>query len=380
MLRRRGIMGGKAGGRSAVPALAASLVAALVPFLAATASAGPPQRIVSLNLCSDQILLDLVPRERIAALSFLAADPAMSADVERTKGIPTVRGAAEEVLALKPDLVLAGLYSTPATQSLLRRLGMPVVGVPLASSFDEIRDTVRLMARVTGEIERGEAMVRDFDRRIANARSAPSSLVGEGSPHAAPPREKASVKEEGVTTALAYQVNSLTSGPGSLIDEMLTAAGLRNLAGDRVLGPGGRLPLETLLVTPPDLLVFANAPDDFRTVLGDNLRHPALAEVLRERRTVHLPMPLWLCGTPHVAEAVEILAAARRSPAPVARPVHDPDRLGALAADGPAIALGYGKPPGGEPGSTRSLLVEEGRGEEDSRIDGSGDGAEKRPP
>lgn len=257
----------------------------------ACAASAQPKRIVSLNLCSDQILLDMVPRERIAALSFLATDPTMSVDAERAAGISIVRGEAEEVLALAPDLVLAGAYSTPATQNLLTRLGVPVVPVPLASTFDEIREVVRLIARVTGEEARGEEMVRTFDARLAEA----------GAPEGA-----------NEPTALAYQVNSLASGPGSLMDEMLKAAGLRNYAADRTLGPAGRLPLETMVMDPPDLLVFANAPDDFRTVLGDNLRHPAVRYITQSRRSMHLPMPLWLCGTQHTAEAVSRLASARK--------------------------------------------------------------------
>lgn len=268
------------------------LAAAACVAAPSLAGAGVPKRIVSLNLCSDQILLDLVPRERIAALSFLAPDPTMSVEPQRAEGLPIVRGEAEEVLALNPDLVLAGAYSTPATQDLLKRLGVPVVAVPLASSFAEIRDVVRVIAKAAGEEARGEDMIRAFDARLAAARAP------EG---ATPP------------TALAYQVNSLASGPGSLLDEMLIAAGFKNYAAGRTLGPGGRLPLETMVMDPPDVLVFANAPDDFRTVLGDNLRHPGVRFVVEHHPSMHLPMPLWLCGTQHTAEAVARLAAVRAS-------------------------------------------------------------------
>lgn len=253
--------------------------------------AASARRIVSLNLCADQILLDLVARERIAGLSFLARDPTMSTNVEGARGIPAVQGSAEEVLALGPDLVLVGSYSTPATQSLLRRLGVRVAGIPMASSFEEIRAVVRQIAHETGDEAEGEALIVDFDRRLEAARA---------------PRT------ENRPFALAYQVNSLASGPGSLLHEMIEAAGFRNLAADRTLGPGGRLPLESLVLDPPDLLIFANAPGDFRTVLGDNLRHPAVRYIAGHQASLHLPMPLWLCGTPRAVEAVERLAAARR--------------------------------------------------------------------
>jgi iron complex transport system substrate-binding protein len=258
------------------------------------AHASPPQRIVSLNLCIDQMLLDLVPRGRIAALSFLVQDPAMSPRVAEAEGIPTVRGEAEEILALDPDLVLAGTWSTPATVSLLERLGRRVVKVPMASSFAEIREAVRIMGETVGEPERAATMIEDFDRRLAKATGQASSAR---------------------PTAVAMQVNSLASGPGSLVDEVLTAGGFDNIArvaeSEGKLGPGGRLPLETLLLAPPDVIVLANSPADFRTVLGDNLRHPALTRLAAGRPSVHLPMRTWLCGTPAIVEAVEKLAALR---------------------------------------------------------------------
>ena len=171
------------------------VVAAVAVLVAASpAFAAKPQRIVSLNLCTDQILLDLVSRQRIAALSFLAADPTMSSMVEEARGLKTIQGAAEEVLALDPDLVFVGQYSTPATVSLLERLGQRVVKVAMASSFAEIRSVVRHMAEAVGEGPRGDAMIADFDARISAAKALPDS---------SPP------------TVMAMQVNSLASGPGT---------------------------------------------------------------------------------------------------------------------------------------------------------------------
>ncbi len=260
------------------------------------ALAEPPRRIVSLNLCTDQLLIDLVPRERIEAVSFLATDRTLSAYASRLQGLTQVRGTAEEVLTLAPDLVIAGEYTTGPTVDLLRRLGVKLLVVPLASDFEGMRSSLRLIAEAVGEKERGEAVITEFDERVRGARST----------------------VPGQPTAVAYQVNSLTSGPGSLLDAALDAAGYRNIARDLKLGPAGRLPLEALVASPPDLVVLANAPDDFKTVLGDNLRHPAFADLLRRRPSVHLPMPLWMCATPKIAEAVEILASMKRTGVAVA--------------------------------------------------------------
>ena len=273
----------------------AAAITALGLTMPAAARAGEPgakpQRIISLNLCTDQLLADLVPRERIAAVSFLATDRTLSASASKLSGIRQVRGTAEEVLALAPHLVIAGEYTTGPTVDLLRRLGVNVLVVPLAADFDGMKKSIRLIAENVGEVERAENIIAEFDERLRAARS----LV------------------PGRPTALALQVNSLASGAGSLLDAALEVAGYHNMARDVRLGPAGRLPLEKLVASPPDLIVLANAPDDFRTVLADNIRHPAFAALLKMRSFVHLPMPLWMCATPKIADAVELLASMKRS-------------------------------------------------------------------
>jgi iron complex transport system substrate-binding protein len=267
----------------------AMLAGALAVAPALARADGVPQRIVSLNMCSDQIVVDLVPRERIRAVSHLAADPLVSAVAEKARGIPWTRGNAEEVLAFQPDLVIAGAYTTPATVALLERLGLKILKVPVASDLDGARAVTRLIADAVGERDKAERLLADFDRRIA------AVAPGEGT------RPK----------AVVYQVNNLASGPGSVADNVLRAAGFINLTAELNVGPGGQLPLELLVADPPDLIVLSGPIDEYRTVVADNLRHPALTALMRTRKTTTLPWRLWLCATPHLADAVERLAAVR---------------------------------------------------------------------
>jgi iron complex transport system substrate-binding protein len=259
---------------------------------------GVPQRIVTLNACADQVVVDLVPRERIRAVSHLAADPLTSAVAEKAQGIPWTRGNAEEVLAFDPDLVIVGEFTTPATVALLERLGLKILKVPDASDFDGARAVTRLIADAVGEKEKAERWLADFDPRIAAAAPANPGW-----------RPK----------AVMYQVNNLASGPGSIADTVLRATGFANLTAELNLGPGGQLPLESLVADPPDLIVLSGPIDEYRTVVADNLRHPALLALMRTHKTTTLPWRLWLCATPHLAEAVERLAAVRATMAPRAK-------------------------------------------------------------
>lgn len=275
-----------------------SILLCSAPFATFASAAAKPQRIVSLNLCVDQILIDLVAKDRIAALSFLATDPTLSAVAERAKSYPRLRGEAEAILELNPDLVLVGAYSTPATRLLLQRLGKRVEVVHQPMTLAGIRDLVTHLADLVGAPERGKAMIAAFDKRLQDATALP------GGAHVDPLLKK--------PTALILEVNNIVSSKGSLLDDALTYAGLENTAGHGVAAPGGRVTLETLIAAPPDVLVLANTPDDFKTVLADNLRHPALRAIRKDRPVVTVPMWASLCGTPHVATAVEQFAAARR--------------------------------------------------------------------
>ncbi len=293
--------------------IVACFVATAAAVASASAQAPPkPQRIVSINLCTDQLLLDLVSRERIQALSHLAADPNVSAAHAAARGLPTTRGEAEAVLGFDPDLVLAGTFSTPATVALLERIGRRVVKVGVASDLDGVRSSVRQVAEAVGEPERGEAVVATFDRRIAAAAAKASAPGGA--------QTADGLRGGGRPAALTYQVNGLASGSGSLMDAALAAAGLRNHARTVGLGAGGSLPLEALLVMPPDLLVLSGPVDEYRTVVADNLRHPALAALRRATPSLVLPWRTWLCGTPNIAGAIEQLAEARAAlPSPGSR-------------------------------------------------------------
>ncbi|MEQ1611540.1 MAG: ABC transporter substrate-binding protein, partial [Hyphomicrobiaceae bacterium] len=267
--------------------VATSLLLALQP--GAGTAAAKPSRIVSLNLCTDQILVDLVPRSRIAALTTLAIDRNVSAIADDVRGLRLISGAAEEVIGLDPDLVLASPIAAAPTVDLLRRLGRRVELVPFATSFDEIRASVRQIAVAVEEVERGEVLIARFDRALAAARS----------------------RAEKHPEALVYQVNGLVSGTGSLADAALKAAGLANQVERRAIAPGARLALESIIVMPPDLVVLAHGTHTYHTVVSDNLRHPALARVMARTAGMELPMPLWLCGGPRIADAVGMLAGAR---------------------------------------------------------------------
>jgi len=231
------------------------------------------ERVVSLNLCTDQMLVLLAP-EKVAALTPLARDPALSFVAREAARLPTVRASAEAVLRLQPDLVLAEPYGAQTTLALLREEGLRVLTVPEPRDFAAIRAETRELAAALGVSQRGNALIRAMDAELAAL------------PH---PRESRS--------ALVWEPRGFTAGPGTLMDAVLRAAGLINASGGRRTG------LEALLRHPPDLLVVSAAPE-YPSLASEMLDHPAIADIPRRA----IPPALMLCAGPFTADAAALLA------------------------------------------------------------------------
>ena len=148
--------------------------------------------------------LELVPRERILALS---PDAARSFSFLRQKagGVSQVRPVAEDVLVLNPDLVVRSYGGGPHALRFFERAGIDVLQIPFANNLDDIRNNAKAVAARLGSAERGNALVVQMDRRLER-------LQQTGKP----------------ATALYMTPTGVTSGPGTLVHEMLAAAGLDN--------------------------------------------------------------------------------------------------------------------------------------------------------
>ena len=113
-------------------------LAVVLILISAPALADKPQRIVSIGLCTDQLLLMLAEPEQIASVSIWARDSNMSYMIDAVGDIPLNHASIEEVVGFEPDLVLASEFVAWDTLSLLRSLGYPVRQVPVVTSVDQI--------------------------------------------------------------------------------------------------------------------------------------------------------------------------------------------------------------------------------------------------
>lgn len=276
--------------------LGAAVLAALVVLArpAGAEEAAAPRRIVSLNLCTDELLLRLVPRDRIASITWLSQDPRASNMAEAARGVPANHGLAEEVLAFRPDLVVAGRYTTRTAVALLRRVGIRVVDFDVPNDLAGVAAQVRGFAALVGEPERGEALVAEMERRLA-----------------AIPRPAADAARPG---AFVLRPNGFTAGRGSLVDDILTRAGLDNLAARLGLAAFGQVPLETVVLEGADVLVLNDARDGPPSLATAVLDHPVLTRLRRRLIVARVPSRLWTCAGPSIVDAAELLGEAIHGP------------------------------------------------------------------
>src|SRR5690606_7554056 len=146
--------------------------------------------------------------------------------------LPVNHAQAEELFLMKPDLVLAGTFSSRATVGLLRKLGVRVEEFAPARSFSDIEDHLRRMGDLLGKQVGASQQVDKMKAALAAIR---------------PPAQRKPVA--------LYYANGDASGQGTLVDEAVRLAGLGNLADRAGIRGSAPLPLEKLVLENPDILV-----------------------------------------------------------------------------------------------------------------------------
>jgi iron complex transport system substrate-binding protein len=109
------------------------------------------------------------------------------------------------------------------------------------------------------------------------------------------------------STALVFNPDGFTVGAGTLVDDILTRAGLDNVAAHMNLGNYTQIPLEILVNSAVDVLIVSASRDGPPSLATEMLRHPVLSELGSHTHVVVLPSRLWICGGPEIVEAISRL-------------------------------------------------------------------------
>ena len=253
--------------------LAAGLIASASPAIAA------PQRVVSMNLCTDQIAMLLAADGQLISVSDLAKDERMSSMAQQAEAYQINHGRAEEIYLMQPDLVVAGQFTQGPTVQMLRRLGITVEVFPPAESIEAIRAEISRMGELLGREAAADDLIAEFDEGLESVIS----------------------KTDNGRAAL-YYANGFTSGRNTLAGTILDAAGYENVASDFGIEQTKALPMELIVMTSPDRVITgAKWPGQSRSEAI--LDHPALKKLAFNR--AELTDRVWVCGKPDTPRAVQ---------------------------------------------------------------------------
>ena len=266
-------------------------IAILILIALPISASGKPQRIVSIGLCTDQLLLMLADREQIASVSNWALDERMSYMRETVGDIPINRASIEEVIRFEPDLILASEFVGRDTMRMLSQLGYSVARLPVPTSIGETYDLIAEFGERTGNLVRAQAVIESMRRQLLQIRSQ----------YAARPQK----------TFIIYGPNGFTIGANTLENDIFTHAGYRNLAAEMGIEGFQSISLEKLIAADPDVLQIDRDLSRPNALATSRLSHPAIAKMIDQREPLDIPLRLRICAGPMLTEAVEIMAKRR---------------------------------------------------------------------
>ena len=267
-------------------------VSALIFGASAACTEPAPARIVSINLCADELLVALADPGQIAALSPYATDETLSFVAETARRFRHDASEAETVVDLNPDLVLAGRFTKRETRDLLRSLGYRVVEVDPVRSIANSIGQIREVAALVGHPERGEALVAEIE--AARTRALAVAQAGRSE------------------TAAVYQRRGYVTGADTLTGELMGLVGFTNVGGALAGKVGGFVPLERLVAEPPQLLIVGTSASHAEDQGSALLAHPALLKLFPPEKRIVLPEKLTVCGGPSLPTALDWLMRERQ--------------------------------------------------------------------
>ena len=264
-----------------------AVFAALVRSAPLGAEPAPAKQVISLNLCTDQLLMALADPGQIAALSPLARDPLLSNMAEEAQTFRIIKPRSETLLQIQPDLVLTAPYEHRLTRQILTNHRIEIMTMGVWTSLEAGKEQIRQLARRLGHIDRGQMLINRIDE--AMSRVVPVSTA---------------------RSMLEIERRLYAPGTQSLVADLVRQWGLTNHADRLGVGQGGFVALERLLGDRPDVLLVTDSSPMVEDMGIALLRHPAPNTVFDEKRRIGIPTRLSLCGGPQTPALIRHLSQA----------------------------------------------------------------------
>ncbi len=243
--------------------------------------------VVSLDFCADQYALAFADRDDILAVSQDATGP-LSFYRGRAEGLAQTRSSAEEVLMLRPDIVIRTYRGSPGLDDLLTRLGVEVLQPPYAFDFTTHLSNLVSVSRSLGAPDEGVTVSGDIRARYEALQ-------------AAPPLD---------ASAVYLTPSGTTAGKGSAVAGIIALAGLRSFATDIGIRGWAKLPLEEVVMGAPDLVVGSFFEQGAVSRSSWSLsRHGVFRRLIDDLPAVMVPSRFMSCSVAQAVDAAEFIRA-----------------------------------------------------------------------
>ena len=256
-------------------------------------------RVVSLNLCADAYLMAFAKPEQILGLTQQSSDPTLSAFVEEASNFPVSGGRMANILEQQPDIIIINNYSPPPNKALMDRLGIKIVKLDAANSYQSARTEILQLGKAIHRLEAAKAYLAQLDKELEDARHTELTYM---------------------PSIINYQRRGIVVGETHILDDIIQLAGAQNLGRDtgRTIGP---MSLENLIRLQPDYVLSISENDEQTLKSQDRgseiLSHPALQKMFSAERHIYIPQNLTVCAgatTPKaVAHLIETLQSSQLS-------------------------------------------------------------------
>lgn len=250
-----------------------------------------PQRIVSIGLCTDQLLLMLSDRSKIASLTTSSTDPLMSYMADAVGDIPLNNASVEEIIPYKPDLIVGSHFAARDTTRFLRQLGYEVKLVTLPKTVEEIYGLLTRFGEWTSNQARALELIAKMKQEITDIQAR----------YAGRPEK----------STIIYSPNGYTIGADTLENDVLKHAGFRNLSAEMGIVGFKKISLEEVIAAKPDFLQIDNHVYNRNSLASRYLGHPVLKKVVKEQDHLFIPSRIRACAGPMVTEAIAYMAKKR---------------------------------------------------------------------
>jgi len=255
-----------------------------------TVVSSPPRRIASATVFTDAVLLDICPRNRIAALSAKSKEPEFSPVAARSQAFAHhVTADPESILWTDPDLVFLSSFSDRGTLRLVGSVRRQVIRLHQFNRIGDIENNIRAVGYLLGLDEKAEALVTDMDERLE--------------------RIQKRSRSRGATWRVISWSGGYVAGGNTIFDDLLAYAGAINVATRKDVVGHQAVVAERILDWNPDALVVGVVPggeDGVRKLIRQSAALRLLPAVKKDR-IVFVPNALLLSTSHHVVGAVDAI-------------------------------------------------------------------------